>query len=205
MGNTYSPSDVKQRTILEAATKRFAHFGMAKTTMNEIARDISVSKALLYYYYPNKQALYESVMEYVIDIMSNKVREVIEKKESALEAMHIALEERMAIINEYYNLFQYPYTLRKGTSADMQRIHSQIEERELELLSGIMRRGVERGEFELNDVKNTARLLLYALAGVRISLLKGLNNPIFPSKSDFEKILIQQKILAEIFIRGLKK
>lgn len=205
MGNTYSPSDVKQHTILEAATKRFAHFGMAKTTMNEIARDISVSKALLYYYYPNKQALYESVMEYVIDIMSNKVREVIEKKESALEAMHIALEERMAIINEYYNLFQYPYTLRKGTSADMQRIHSQIEERELELLSGIMRRGVEKGEFELDDVKNTARLLLYALAGVRISLLKDLNNPIFPSKSDFKKILVQQKILAEIFIGGLKK
>lgn len=205
MGKTYSSSDVKQRTILEAATKRFAHFGMAKTTMNEIARDISVSKALLYYYYPNKQALYESVMEYVIDIMSNKVQEVIEKKESALEAMHIALEERIDIINEYYNLFQYPYTLRKGTTADMHRLHSQIEDRELELLSGIIRRGVEKGEFEVDDVKSTARLLLYALAGVRLSLLKDLNNPIFPSKSDFKKILIQQKILADIFIGGLKK
>lgn len=205
MGKTYSSSDVKQRTILEAATKRFAHFGMAKTTMNEIARDISVSKALLYYYYPNKQALYESVMEYVIDIMSNKVQEVIEKKESALEAMHIALEERIGIINEYYNLFQYPYTLRKGATADMQRLHSQIEERELELLSGILRRGVEKGEFEVDDIKNTARLLLYALAGVRLSLLKDLSSPIFPSKSDFKKILTQQKILADIFIGGLKK
>lgn len=205
MENTYSSSDAKQHAILEAATKRFAHFGMEKTTMNEIARDISVSKALLYYYYPNKQALYESVMEYVIDIMSSKVQEVIEKMDDALEALQIALEERMKIINEYYNLFQYPYTSRKGTSADMQRIYNQIEERELKLLSGIIKRGIEKGEFKLDDVKNTARLLLYALAGIRISLLKDLNNPIFPSKSDFKEILTQQKIMANIFIGGLRK
>jgi TetR/AcrR family transcriptional repressor of mexJK operon len=47
MGN----ADVKRIKILEAATRRFAHFGMAKTTMSEIAKDLNFSKALLYYYF----------------------------------------------------------------------------------------------------------------------------------------------------------
>ena len=32
--------DEKKFIILEAAKKRFAHFGMAKTTMAEIAKDL---------------------------------------------------------------------------------------------------------------------------------------------------------------------
>ena len=65
MGN----ADVKRIKILEAATRRFAHFGMAKTTMSEIAKDLNFSKALLYYYFPDKNSLYSAVFEYVIDKM----------------------------------------------------------------------------------------------------------------------------------------
>ena len=46
--------DVKKEKILEAAHHRFLHFGYSKTTMNEIAGDLSMSKALLYYYFPEK-------------------------------------------------------------------------------------------------------------------------------------------------------
>ncbi|HBI89157.1 MAG TPA: TetR/AcrR family transcriptional regulator, partial [Sphingobacterium sp.] len=56
MGN----ADVKRIKILEAATRRFAHFGMAKTTMSEIAKDLNFSKALLYYYFPDKNSLYSA-------------------------------------------------------------------------------------------------------------------------------------------------
>ena len=49
-------ADVKRQKILEAARRRFAHYGMAKTTMAEIAQDLSFSKALLYYYFQIKIA-----------------------------------------------------------------------------------------------------------------------------------------------------
>lgn len=50
--------DKKRILIIEAALKRFAHYGLSKTTMTEIAKDISFSKALLYYYFPDKLSLY---------------------------------------------------------------------------------------------------------------------------------------------------
>ena len=54
--------DSKVTAIIEAARKRFAHYGLTKTTMNEIAADIGMSKASLYYYFPDKENLFVAVI-----------------------------------------------------------------------------------------------------------------------------------------------
>ncbi len=41
-------TDKKRDVIIEGAIKRFIHYGINKTTMNEIAEDLSVSKPSLY-------------------------------------------------------------------------------------------------------------------------------------------------------------
>jgi AcrR family transcriptional regulator len=59
--------DKKKTLIIEAAQKRFSHFGVGKTTMNEIADDLSISKASLYYYFPDKLNLYAAVLQKIIE------------------------------------------------------------------------------------------------------------------------------------------
>ncbi|MBB1643791.1 TetR/AcrR family transcriptional regulator [Sphingobacterium sp. UME9] len=44
--------------IIHAAIRRFMHYGFSKTTMNEIAEDIKITKANLYYYYSEKECTY---------------------------------------------------------------------------------------------------------------------------------------------------
>ncbi|MGY0038729.1 TetR/AcrR family transcriptional regulator [Pedobacter sp. NJ-S-72] len=56
-------TDKKRELIIEGAIKRFIHFGINKTTMNEIAEDLSVSKPSLYYYFPDKTSLILGVVE----------------------------------------------------------------------------------------------------------------------------------------------
>src|SRR5665647_1398086 len=53
----------KLQIIIEASQKRFGVFGVEKTSMREIADDIKLSKASLYYYFPDKESLYKSVVE----------------------------------------------------------------------------------------------------------------------------------------------
>ena len=69
--------DIKKEKILEAAYNRFLHYGYSKTTMNEIAGDICMSKALLYYYFPDKSQLYIDVMRRVakeyLDALTGKI------------------------------------------------------------------------------------------------------------------------------------
>ena len=47
----------KQRSILDCAAEVFAVQGMEKASMSQIAAHAQVSKALLYHYYPSKDAL----------------------------------------------------------------------------------------------------------------------------------------------------
>lgn len=197
-------SDIKRQTILESAKKRFAHFGMSKTTMSEIAKDISVSKALLYYYFPDKNSLYSAVMEYVIDEMLEEVEEAIRGVDQPHDAMMIALEKRMELVNDYYNLFEYTYTLRRDIPDDLKDILKSSFEKELSQIARILNIGVESREYEVDNLDEIARLLHFSLLGIRMGVLKDMDNPIFPSKEDFREILNQQKEMVSIFLKGLK-
>ena len=52
----------KHAAILDAPHKRFARYGLTKVTMDEIAADLGISKAALYYYFPAKEDLYRNVV-----------------------------------------------------------------------------------------------------------------------------------------------
>src|ERR1700735_3284792 len=78
--------NVKKEKILEAAYQRFLHYGYSKTTMNEIAGALSMSKALLYYYFPDKSQLYIAVTRKLandyLELMQDKLSNTHDLKEA---------------------------------------------------------------------------------------------------------------------------
>src|SRR5215469_11407699 len=99
--------DVKKEKILDAAYARFLHYGYSKTTMNEIAGDLSMSKALLYYYFPDKSRLYLDVMKKVAhDYLENyKTRQnyFCDLK----EAFEFQINTQHEFMLKNYNLFDF--------------------------------------------------------------------------------------------------
>jgi len=57
-----TPAAVRAR-ILEAARRRFFQEGYARVTMDELARELGISKKTLYQHFPTKAALAAAVME----------------------------------------------------------------------------------------------------------------------------------------------
>src|SRR5664279_3076944 len=53
----------KVKLIIEASQRRFGLYGIEKTSMREIADDLKLSKASLYYYFPDRESLYKAVVE----------------------------------------------------------------------------------------------------------------------------------------------
>ena len=58
-----SDFDTKQRAILTHAAGVFADMGMEKASMAQIAERSNISKALLYHYYPSKDALVFGIIQ----------------------------------------------------------------------------------------------------------------------------------------------
>jgi TetR/AcrR family transcriptional regulator len=72
--NTLNPSrsqteraDLTRARILEAAIRQFSEKGIAGARTEQIAEEAGVNKALLYYYFKSKQALYDATLEAVAD------------------------------------------------------------------------------------------------------------------------------------------
>lgn len=198
-------ADLKRTRILEAATRRFAHFGMAKTTMSEIATDLNFSKALLYYYFPDKNSLYSAVFEYVIDKMVQDIKEKINTCDDFEEIMMYTLDKRVEQINKYYNLFEYTINMVKELPEELERVFKESYVREVELFVEILVIGVEHNKIEVEDIEETARILLYSLFGMRMGILKDMKNMLFPTKDEFDDILSLQKKMMKIFLKGLRK
>src|SRR5947208_16334089 len=95
--------DKKRDAIIEAAKKRFSHFGVDKTTMNEIADDLSISKASLYYYFPDKLNLYGAVLQQIIGAEESNEQTLLKEKD-LLKALTIYLEARTEFITKNYNI-----------------------------------------------------------------------------------------------------
>lgn len=52
----------KKIQIKQAARELFFRFGFSKTSMDDIARQSGLAKPSLYYYYPNKEAIFDDVV-----------------------------------------------------------------------------------------------------------------------------------------------
>jgi AcrR family transcriptional regulator len=69
-------SGTRQR-ILAAAADEFGALGFAATTIDRIARRARVNKAMIYYHFPNKRALYTSIVRDVFTPITERLRAVM--------------------------------------------------------------------------------------------------------------------------------
>ncbi len=194
----------KRALILDAATRRFVHFGLAKTTMADIAQDLSLSKALLYYYYPDKNALYAAVLERIIQQAFVETKETVGKIDECEKAMMTVLDQRIAFIMKYYNLLDYSYAAMQQIPEEMSPVIKKSHAGQKKVIKDVLEKGMNMGQLKKGDAEEIAEMMIFALEGMRLSVLKNHNELAFPSKVEFDKILKLQKMMAQLLLDGLK-
>ena len=78
-------ADQTRARILDAAIRQFGANGLAGARTEQIAEDAGVNKALLYYYFSNKEALYTAAIESVVERVQAESRALMESCASAGE------------------------------------------------------------------------------------------------------------------------
>ncbi|TDQ10253.1 TetR/AcrR family transcriptional regulator [Pedobacter metabolipauper] len=195
--------DKKRILILEAALKRFAHYGLNKTTMTEIAKDISFSKALLYYYFPDKLSLYVSTMEFLMQKVSRDIIKSIDKTSSSTEAVLKLLQKRQGYLQKYYNLYESNQMIGNDIPEDLYQKFNKARTFEKIIISSLFSRGVASGELVMGDSKLVAEIFIDAIFGLHFNKMSR-DKTIFPDKEQFKTIFMKEKIFADLFMAGLK-
>jgi AcrR family transcriptional regulator len=198
-------TDKKRDVIIEGAIKRFIHYGINKTTMNEIAEDLSVSKPSLYYYFPDKNSLVLGV----IDKIFADYFDILEKDSH----LNIKLEERLSsIIEVKHRFFQRYYMLHlSGGSPDsslnsdeLKTYFLKMKKKNEDFHTEIFHQAIKDGEIADTEVEKIAELYLESLAGITSLCIMHGNKELFPSKKEMKAMLEKQLRLSKIFIKGLQ-
>ncbi len=203
MSSGIDQQDVKKERILEAAYQRFLHYGYSKTTMNEIAGDLSFSKALLYYYFPDKSQLYVAVMRKLASAYLDRLGKEVAQFDDLKSAFIFQINTQHDFIVENYNFFDYFRLNEQNLPETIWEIIGEIHETETSLLTSAIKNEVDKGRIKpVINPEEIIDLLLDALHGVRVRSVS-YKKAMFPKKEHLEEIRGKRLLLAEIFIRGL--
>jgi AcrR family transcriptional regulator len=203
MSSGIDQQDIKRERILEAAYQRFLHYGYSKTTMNEIAGDLSFSKALLYYYFPDKSQLYIAVMRKLANAYLDKLGKEVTRFDNLKDAFIFQINTQHDFIVENYNFFDYFRLNEQNLPESIWEIIGEIHEAETRLLTSAIKSEVDKGRIKpVINPEEIIDLLLDALHGVRVRSVS-YKKAMFPKKEHLEEIRGKRLLLAEIFIRGL--
>lgn len=86
LGTRGKPEE-SRAAILQAAVAEFADHGIAGARTDAIAQAAHVNKALLYYYFKDKEALYAAVLDHVFSGLRDRVVPVLERDLAPREKM----------------------------------------------------------------------------------------------------------------------
>jgi len=175
---TEQSGNIKEREILEAARKRFAYYGFSKVTMDEIAADAGMAKASLYYYFPTKVDLFKSVVALEQDQFISKLEEILHTNSTAAERMKKYVQERLKLFKTFINLAKLSFQSFQELKPMFGDLQKNFSGREHDLLTAIIRDGIEKGELKPGEPDKYATLILHVLHGLRFRT--------FPLFKDFQ-------------------
>ncbi|HEV7332756.1 MAG TPA: TetR/AcrR family transcriptional regulator [Flavisolibacter sp.] len=194
-------SNVKQDQIVETALRRFSHFGIAKTTLTEVADDLSVSKQVLSYYFSDKQSLVNAVIEKLTIEYGQHLKTEMEGSRSVEEGLLKLTEVKGFFFEKYFMLVIQADHLELARKAAGHNWRQHLADTELALVTNLFENGVGTGELRPLDARKTGELLLETLyAFSRCVKDKGA----LPDADAFREVMTKQQEVIKLFYQGLK-
>jgi AcrR family transcriptional regulator len=184
--------------------KCFSKYGLDKTTLEDIAKEVGLNKASLYYYYKNKEDIFlEVAIREGQDFLSSLQQKTLAKKNTEDRVTFYLLER----INYYKNILNMNRvsveTLHKMLPRFFELFDS-IMQAEVQFLSKIIREGVKTKELIKVNPDNLASSLIAMNDALKHhaehkAILKN------QDEIDYSQILLDMKFLLALIFKGLSQ
>jgi AcrR family transcriptional regulator len=176
-------SDQKEE-ILEAAKRRFDRFGFKKTTLDEIAKDLKISKKTIYEHFEDKEDLFISLFIAETLAARNKIFKGITDAMNPIEKLKTALDRGIVyfgkdtflvrVLRDDNNLYS-PFLTTK--------YHEMVEDGIVGIIARILVEGKAQGLLRDIDEKTTAYYLFKLFQSITYAQSSELPEEIDKSKA----------------------
>jgi len=194
---------VKEK-IGRVAMKCFARYGLDKTTLDDIAKEVGLNKASLYYYYKNKEDIFlEVAIREGQEFLKTLQEHVLEKKGTEARVMFYLVER----INYYKNILNMNRVSAETLNRMLPRFFELLDaimKQEVKFLSRIILEGVKAKELKQVNHERLASSLIIMNDALKHhaehkAILKNQDD------IDYSQITEDMKLLVALIFKGLIK
>ena len=206
LGSRGRPEE-SRAAILRAAVREFAEHGIAGARTDAIARAAGVNKALLYYYFKDKESMYAAVLDQVFTGLRERVF-------ASLEGNALPGEKMLSYVGAYFDYIAanplYPRLVQremmragKGQSPNLQHIVKEYFRPIFGRLAQVFEEGVQGGEFRpvdpLQFVPSIVALIVFYFSSAPVIQLITNKNPLSPEKIAERRAFVLDFVSAALF------
>ena len=153
--------DARPAEILDAALAVFAQKGFAATKLDDVAAKAGITKGTIYLYFDSKQALFEALARQSVGAQIQQVTaQLANFSGTSAELLRFVLSTmgRFAMTSDRVVLPRLVLAEAANFPELAEFWRREIIERGIALMSGIIQRGIDRGEFRKIEPQHAARL-----------------------------------------------
>lgn len=188
--------DIQREKIIEVAAELFAKFGYKKTSLEDIANAMHKTKTSIYYYFKNKESVFEAVIKKEADLLTQTIFLALQQTTTPQEMLRAYIHSRMEALNKVSLLYNSMKSELLDHLSFMDKIREEYLLEEVNLVKSILQDGVEKGIFDIKNLDLTSITIVTALKGLEIPLFLRID-----TSDTFEKI----DNLIDIICNGLLK
>lgn len=150
---------LKRQRIIEEAASLFAERGYASTTLDDVAAQLKVSKQVIYSQFASKTELLAATFVWVVALCLEAAERAAQTPESPTCRLRQLIRDIVVIAAE--NKHYSAVFLREEKNVDPATLRKvrKMEERWHRNLEALLAEGVERGEFEVENLRLTALII----------------------------------------------
>jgi len=170
------PADERRAVTVESVVELAASQNPSEITTAAIAKHMSLTQGALFRHFPNKEAIWQAVMEWVAERLLARIDRSVQGIESPLAAMTAMFMSHIDFVVEHPGVPRMMFgELQRAESTPAKRVVQTLIHRYGERLHQLIERGKASGElFPALDSEAAATLFIGTIQGlVMQSLLAG--------------------------------
>lgn len=186
----------KRILILNTSQKLFAQFGLTKVTTDEIAREASVSKATIYKYFDNKNAIFQDIVQIEFDQLLTAITEAVDRENTVMGKFRAHLLTKIENLRKLINFYRVTQKEWGNYWPFVEEIREKFIAEEKKIVKDILRLGKRTGELDIKDIDLTAHIMAVSLKSVE-----------FPWAIESQKVSVPEFVdmMLHMMMEGLKK
>lgn len=159
-------AQARRRAVLIAAARVFARDGYTTATLDDVARELGVTKGVIYYYFRGKEEVYTEIRATAVRDAIARLEAIIAEGTPAPAMLRAAVRDLVSHIFDELDRFANVLRADDRISSEHRTVIRDLQRRYEQLMRGIIARGIAEGEFAARDATVTTFTVLRACLGI---------------------------------------